>query len=65
MPKLKSKSGAKKRFRTTGSGKILRNYACKRHGMRKRPMDMKRVTRGTTTLSAADSKIVRKFLPYL
>ena len=65
MPKLKSKSGAKKRFRTTGTGKILRNHAYKRHGMRKRPMDMKRATRGTTALSAADGKIVRKFLPYL
>ena len=49
----------------TGTGKILRNYAYKRHGMRKRPMDMKRATRGTTALSAADGRIVRKFLPYL
>ncbi len=65
MPKLKSKSGAKKRFRATGTGKILHNHACKRHGLRKRPKDMKRSTRGTTTLSKADSRIVRKFLPYL
>jgi len=65
MPKLKSKSGAKKRFRATGTGKILHNHAYKRHGMRKRPQDMKRKARGTTVLSDADSKIVRKFLPYL
>ncbi len=65
MPKLKSKSGAKKRFRTTGTGKVRRNYACKRHGLRKRPKDMKRQTRGTTLLSAPDIRIVRKFLPYL
>ena len=65
MPKLKSKSGAKKRFRATGTGKILHNHACKRHGLRKRPQDMKRQSRGTTLLSAADVKIVRKFLPYL
>ena len=36
MPKLKSKSGAKKRFRVTGSGKILRNHAGHRHFLAKR-----------------------------
>ena len=51
MPKLKDqKSGAKKRFRVTGTGKILHNHAYKRHGMSKRPRDMLRSTRGTTTL---------------
>jgi large subunit ribosomal protein L35 len=65
MPKLKSKSGAKKRFRATGTGKIVRNHANKRHMLRRRPQDMKRSTRGTTLLSDADTKIVRKFLPYL
>ena len=65
MPKLKSKSGAKKRFRATGTGKVLHNHAYKRHGMRKRPKDMKRQTRGTTLLSKPDTRIVRKFLPYL
>tara|TARA_Y100000588_G_scaffold267421_2_gene282506 strand:- start:4259 stop:4540 length:282 start_codon:yes stop_codon:yes gene_type:complete len=65
MPKLKTKSGAKKRFRATGTGKILHNQAYKRHGMSKRPRDMLRNSRGTTTLCAADAKIVKKFLPYL
>ena len=65
MPKMKTKSGAKKRFRVTGTGKILHNHAYKRHGMSKRPRDMLRSTRGTTTLCAADAKIERKFLPYL
>ena len=60
MPKLKSKSGAKKRFRATGTGKILHNQAYKRHGMSKRPKDMLRNSRGTTTLCASDAKIVRK-----
>ena len=35
MPKMKTKSGAKKRFRVTGTGKILHNHAYKRHGMSK------------------------------
>jgi large subunit ribosomal protein L35 len=65
MPKMKTKSGAKKRFRATGTGKILHNQAYKRHGMSKRPKDMLRNSRGTATLSAPDAKIVRKFMPYL
>ncbi|MAI49744.1 MAG: 50S ribosomal protein L35, partial [Rhodospirillaceae bacterium] len=42
MPKLKSKSGAKKRFRTTASGKVRANFAKKRHNLRKRTQKMKR-----------------------
>lgn len=65
MPKMKSKSGAKKRFRLTASGKVRMNHAYKRHGMRKRPNDMRRKARGTTIMSDADAKIVkRNFLPY-
>jgi large subunit ribosomal protein L35 len=62
MPKLKSRSGAKKRFRLTGTGKVRMNQAGKRHGMRKRPNKMKRNARGTTIMSAADAKIVKRFL---
>jgi large subunit ribosomal protein L35 len=65
MPKMKSKSGAKKRFSVTGTGKIRHNQANKQHGMSKRPNDMLRNSRGTALLSAPDAKIVRKFLPYL
>ena len=36
MPKLKTNSGAKKRFKVTGSGKVIRAHAGKRHGMIKR-----------------------------
>ncbi len=65
MPKLKNKSGAKKRFRLTATGKVRMNQAGKRHGMRKRPQKMIRNARGSTLLSDADAKIVRRnFLPY-
>ncbi len=65
MPKLKNKSGAKKRFRLTASGKVRMNQAGKRHGMRKRPQKMIRNARGSTLMSDADAKIVRRnFLPY-
>lgn len=64
MPKLKSKSGAKKRFRTTGTGKVRANVAYKRHNLRKRSQKMKRTARGTFILAKGDAEIVRKFLPY-
>lgn len=64
MPKMKTKSGAKKRFRLTASGKVRANVAYKRHGMRKRPNKMIRQARGTHILSDVDAKIVKKWLPY-
>lgn len=64
MPKLKTKSGAKKRFRRTASGKTLMNHAYKRHNLRKRPQKMKRKARGTTVMSTPDARIAKKFMPY-
>ncbi len=65
MPKLMTKSGAKKRFRLTATGKVRMNHGYKRHGMRKRPQKMKRKARGSRVMSAPDSRIVkRNFLPY-
>ena len=64
MPKLKSRSGAKKRFRLTAKGKVRMNPACKRHMLRRRSQKMKRQHRGTEIMSPADSKIIRKMIPY-
>ena len=64
MPKLKTKSGAKKRFKVTGTGKIVTAQAGKRHGMIKRTTKFIRKARGTTTLKDQDAKIVKQFLPY-
>jgi large subunit ribosomal protein L35 len=65
MPKLKSKSGAKKRFRITGTGKVLAAHSGKRHGMIKRTTKQIRQLRGTTVISESDAERVRKiFLPY-
>ncbi len=63
MPKLKTKSSSKKRFRLTSTGKVRANVAFKRHGMRKRPQKMKRKARGTMILSAADARIVKSYMP--
>lgn len=64
MPKLKTKSGAKKRFKLTASGKVRVAQAGKRHGMIKRTTKFIRKARGTTILSSQDAKIVKKFMPY-
>ena len=65
MPKLKTKSGVKKRFRVTGTGKILAAQSGKRHNMRKRSQDMKRSARGTVTMHSCDAKIIKRyFMPY-
>jgi large subunit ribosomal protein L35 len=64
MPKLKTKSSVKKRFKVTGSGKIVRAHAGKRHGMIKRTPKQIRQLRGTTVAGEADVKVLRKFMPY-
>lgn len=64
MPKLKTKSGAKKRFKLTATGKVKASQAGKRHGMIKRTPKFIRSARGTTVLCESDARIVRKFLPY-
>lgn len=62
MPKMKTKSGAKKRFSITGSGKIKFKPAGKKHGMSKRSKKFIRNQRASSTLCEADAGIVRKFL---
>ena len=64
MPKLKTKSGAKKRFKITGTGKVVYAHAGKRHGMIKRTAKFVRNTTGTMILSDSDAKIVKKYMPY-
>ncbi|MFQ5623379.1 MAG: 50S ribosomal protein L35 [Paracoccaceae bacterium] len=64
MPKMKTKSGAKKRFKMTASGRIKVAQAGKRHGMIKRTKKFIRNARGTTVLGKADEKIVKTYMPY-
>ncbi len=65
MPKLKTKSAAKKRFRLTATGKLRANVAYKQHNLRKRSQKMKRKARGTFVLSKADARILKSCLPHL
>ncbi len=64
MPKMKTKSGAKKRFKLTASGKVKAGQAGKQHGMIKRTNDQIRKLRGTTVLCKQDAKVIKKsYLP--
>lgn len=65
MPKLKTKSSAKKRFKATATGKIKVAQAGKRHGMIKRSNRFIRDARGTMVLCEADARMVRSYMPYL
>jgi large subunit ribosomal protein L35 len=64
MPKIKTKSGAKKRFKVTATGKVLFQQSRKRHGMIKRTKKQIRQLRGTSVLFKTDGDNVKKyFLP--
>jgi len=64
MPKMKTKSSAKKRFKLTKSGKVKAGQAGKQHGMIKRTNKQIRNKRGTTVLAESDARVIRKkFLP--
>jgi large subunit ribosomal protein L35 len=64
MPKIKTKSGAKKRFKITGTGKVLFAQSGKRHGMIKRSTKQIREHRGTKVMFKTDGdRIIKYWLP--
>lgn len=64
MPKMKTKASAKKRFKTTATGKVVFAQAGKRHGMIKRTKKFIRKARGTAVMSPSDARIVKSYMPY-
>lgn len=62
MPKMKTRRGAAKRFRVTGSGKIMRAKAYKSHIMTKKSQKRKRNFRHETEVAAADAKVIKREL---
>jgi large subunit ribosomal protein L35 len=62
MPKQKTHSGAKKRFKVTGSGKILREQAGKRHLLERKESSLTRRLTGTVEVSKPDTKKIKKLL---
>ena len=64
MPKMKTKSGAKKRFKLTGTGEIKRKHAFKRHILTKKTTKNKRHLRGAVAVHESDVLSVRTMMPY-
>ena len=64
MPKMKTKSGAAKRFRIRAGGSIKRSKAYLRHILTKKPTKRKRALRGTTGVNATNARSVRSMMPY-
>ncbi len=64
MPKLKTKSGCKKRFKITATGRVKAGVAGKRHRLMSHNAKYIRQQRGTKVLSEADGKTVKSFMPY-
>ena len=64
MPKIKSNSGAAKRFKKTGGGKFKRGQSHLRHILTKKSTKRKRHLRGQTTAKPADKKLIQRMLPY-
>ena len=61
MPKLKTKSGAKKRFKITATGKVKYQQSGKRHGMIKRTKKQIRQLRGTDVMFKTDGDNIKKY----
>lgn len=65
MPKLKTNSGAKKRFRVNKSGTVKYRQAFARHCLTSKPPARKRQNRGTETLAPPDAKkVIKELFPY-
>ncbi|MDG1153763.1 MAG: 50S ribosomal protein L35 [Alphaproteobacteria bacterium] len=62
MPKMKTNSSAKKRFKKTASGKLKFASACLSHNTSTRPQQMKRQNRGTQVMAECDAKNIKKYL---
>jgi large subunit ribosomal protein L35 len=65
MPKLKTKSGAKKRFKFTAKGKIKTGQAGKRHRLISNTPERTRTLRGTSVLSDSETQRIKRWMPYV
>jgi len=64
MPKIKTNRGAAKRFKTTGSGKVVRNKAFSSHILTKKSTKRKRGLRKSTLVDSTNLKQVARLIPY-
>ena len=64
MPKLKTKSAIKKRFKMRGDGTLVHKKSHMRHNMRKKTQQQKRANKGFGELHASDIKCIMRCVPY-
>jgi len=64
MPKMKTNSGAKKRFKVTGTGKLKRKKAYRSHILTKKSSKRKRKLRKDTLVDSTNEKAIKRLLPY-
>ena len=62
MPKMKTHRGAAKRFKVTGTGKIMRRKAFRAHLLEKKPSKVTRRLTGTKEIAGSDAKRVKRLL---
>jgi len=65
MPKMKTNRGAAKRFKVSGTGKVIRNKAYASHILTKKTTKRKRNLRQSDTVDASSMKAIKKLLPYM
>jgi large subunit ribosomal protein L35 len=65
MPKIKTRRGAAKRFKVTGTGKVRRKHAYLRHILSSKTRKQKRHLRQPTLVAASDVKAIKRLIPYL
>jgi large subunit ribosomal protein L35 len=64
MPKIKTNRGAAKRFKKTGTGKIVRSKAFANHILSKKTTKRKRTLRKSTLVDSTNMKQIKKLIPY-
>ncbi|HCR43434.1 MAG TPA: 50S ribosomal protein L35 [Ruminococcaceae bacterium] len=64
MPKIKTHTGAKKRFKLSKNGKVIRAHAFKSHILNKKTTKRKRGLRKTTVADKTNTAAVKKLIPY-
>ena len=65
MPKMKTNRSAAKRFKKSGTGKLIRNKAYRRHILTKKSTKLKRNLRQDVVVDSTNVKMMKKILPYL
>ena len=64
MPKLKTHTGAAKRFKKTGTGKVVRNHAFARHILTSKPHKRKKKLHQSVVADKADQPVLKRMIPY-